>query len=266
MFRSGNASRKTTSGFTLIELLVVIAIIAILAAILFPVFAQAREKARQTACLSNFKQIGNALMMYTQDYDETMPFQDVGSGGYIIAFYNEPRTYAAVTTSGATKNIISWMWAIQSYLKNTQVYQCPNAVDNTGSAAPTALSRASYYGNGVVLGRAISDLPNPASLIWSQEGVDITKNSVTRPSACPSTSCSATSGYQSWLASSYSNIHSGGGNLLYCDGHAKWSKQSGIGASAYGLDSKDASGNDRMGYVKGISDGTNAALGTPSLF
>jgi len=60
-------------GFTLIELLVVIAIIAILAAILFPVFARAREKARQTSCLSNMKQIGLAFMMYTQDYDETLP-------------------------------------------------------------------------------------------------------------------------------------------------------------------------------------------------
>ena len=62
-------------GFTLIELLVVIAIIAILAAILFPVFAQAREKARQTACLSNAKQIGTAVMLYAQDYDESFPVQ-----------------------------------------------------------------------------------------------------------------------------------------------------------------------------------------------
>src|SRR5687768_8296107 len=71
-----NTQRQTPNanpGFTLIELLVVIAIIAVLAAILFPVFAQAREKARQTACLSNMKQIGTGMMMYIQDFDETYP-------------------------------------------------------------------------------------------------------------------------------------------------------------------------------------------------
>src|SRR5690349_23826516 len=67
------AMRSKRNGFTLIELLVVIAIIAILAAILFPVFAQAREKARAASCLSNLKQIGLALMMYVQDYDELLP-------------------------------------------------------------------------------------------------------------------------------------------------------------------------------------------------
>src|SRR5437016_5406048 len=66
-------SQKARRGFTLIELLVVIAIIAILAAILFPVFAQARERARMSACLSNMRQIGTGMMMYAQDYDETLP-------------------------------------------------------------------------------------------------------------------------------------------------------------------------------------------------
>src|SRR2546421_3197347 len=74
------ASTRTRTGFTLIELLVVIAIIAILAAILFPVFAQAREKARTTSCLSNTKQIGLSIMMYAQDYDETYVNQNWPGG------------------------------------------------------------------------------------------------------------------------------------------------------------------------------------------
>ncbi len=74
--RSGFTLAKRAA-FTLIELLVVIAIIAILAAILFPVFAQAREKARQTSCLSNGKQMGLSLLMYAQDYDETFVFSPI---------------------------------------------------------------------------------------------------------------------------------------------------------------------------------------------
>src|SRR3989440_9152207 len=85
--RMARPSRK--DGFTLIELLVVIAIIAILEAILFPVFAQARESARQTNCLSNQKQLGTGLMMYAQDYDETLPAWpfDGKKGGV----FNDPR-------------------------------------------------------------------------------------------------------------------------------------------------------------------------------
>src|SRR5687768_12396979 len=103
-------------GFTLIELLVVIAIIAILAAILFPVFAQARQKARQAACLSNTRQIGTALAMYTQDWDETNVMNGYMGGG------------------------ATWPDLLQPYTKNKELFLCPNALDGsqtTGTSAGT---------------------------------------------------------------------------------------------------------------------------------
>jgi prepilin-type N-terminal cleavage/methylation domain-containing protein len=103
---SGTSRRRTPGGFTLIELLVVIAIIAILAAILFPVFAKAREKARQTSCISNLKQIGLAVMQYIQDYDERYP---------------TVRTWV----NGVNKGY-EWRMSIQPYIKNVQVLSCPS--------------------------------------------------------------------------------------------------------------------------------------------
>src|SRR6187401_2471405 len=104
-------------GFTLIELLVVIAIIAILAAILFPVFAQARAKARQSACLSNMKQLGTGLTMYAQDWDETLPLNDYNGNGLApLPGWRDPRAGD------------SWASGIYPYVKNLQIYVCPEAV------------------------------------------------------------------------------------------------------------------------------------------
>src|SRR4026207_363252 len=98
--------RRLRTGFTLIELLVVIAIIAILAAILFPVFAQAREKARQSGCLSNLKQLGTAVLMYTQDYDENLPNNYAGK--------KDTNLWSDLSGSGL----------MDPYLKNKQIWFC----------------------------------------------------------------------------------------------------------------------------------------------
>ena len=100
--------RRSYRGFTLIELLVVIAIIAILAAILFPVFAQAREKARQTSCLSNLKQAATAVLMYTQDYDETFP----------LSLY--------LGLNGATPCSFTFYHGVAPYQKNGDIMRCPS--------------------------------------------------------------------------------------------------------------------------------------------
>ena len=110
--KSTTSLRSARSGFTLIELLVVIAIIAILAAILFPVFAQAREKARSISCLSNEKQIGTALLMYVQDYDETYPLSQRDASPAEIAA--EPGSVP--TDPGGDP--IPWTWVVNPYVKN----------------------------------------------------------------------------------------------------------------------------------------------------
>ena len=106
---------RTRTAFTLIELLVVIAIIAILAAILFPVFAQVRDKARATSCLSNTKQIGTAVMMYAQDYDEVIPRNAHSDPPRI----NEGAHFVNCSTP-------RWMDVLYPYIKNEQVFNCPS--------------------------------------------------------------------------------------------------------------------------------------------
>ena len=212
-------------GFTLIELLVVIAIIAILAAILFPVFARAREKARMAACASNLKQIGVALLMYTDDYDGMMPVHHQDS---IIADFAEPNAP------------YNWIACVHPYVKNWAILHCPSASEAQAPWAPTQNSAASYRANGVLLsggwrpgGRSLAVVPNPSEIILCHEMSETTNGAGARPFL------RWAGFYQHWIrpGTYYDYVHNEGANLLFCDGHVKWRNRSGIGAWEFGLNS-----------------------------
>jgi prepilin-type N-terminal cleavage/methylation domain-containing protein/prepilin-type processing-associated H-X9-DG protein len=130
---SKESSLEPQSGFTLIELLVVIAIIAILAAILFPVFARARENARRSSCQSNLKQIGLGIMQYTQDYDEKLPGESTAS--------------TTPLPDGSATSYNLWHHMIHPYVKSVQLFNCPSYTGTpyTGDYASSLSYGMSYY-------------------------------------------------------------------------------------------------------------------------
>ena len=239
MYVSRSTPLRGVKAFTLIELLVVIAIIAILAAILFPVFAQARDKARQTACLSNLKQIGTGLMMYSQDYDETLPQQ---AGDYANF----------LTTPDDSPN---WAKGIVPYTKNTGIYVCPSSIPTYNTN--TSLPLISYHGNAAVISRIgvpLAVIPAPTSIIFCQEDFYSWSTSYNRPNVISGAGVRPFK-YRSWhlvdcranyaetprtatlptCGEEYSSRHNGGGNLVFLDGHAKWKKVTDLRSGDYGL-------------------------------
>ena len=182
-------------GFTLIELLVVIAIIAILAAILFPVFAKAREKARQSSCASNMKQIALGIMQYCQDYDEKF-FNHCGM----------PRV--GNTSDGFPEHC--WPYCVAPYIKNTQVFMCPSAAT---IAYPNSIG---LNFRGVDL-KSLGAFTKPAETIMLMDSTSVVFCQPGNTGTC----CAANGGTGRWRES-----HNDGMNSAWVDGHVKWIKKS----------------------------------------
>lgn len=201
-----------TRGFTLIELLVVIAIIAILAAILFPVFAQAREAARKAQCLSNVRQLGMAFQQYFQDYDEQFPY---------------------------IRRETAWPYTIQPYLKSTQMLRCPDDASinwTTPLPGKTALHLTTYTLNAYLAPGVSTDaqggnypslasIQKPASLIFLTESpLNYAEAYFHSYQWDPPTDTKHWNTVIDRPDDVATEQHAGGFNSAYLDGHAKWSK------------------------------------------
>jgi len=201
--------------FTLIELLVVIAIIAILAAILFPVFARARENARRASCQSNLKQIGLGIMQYTQDYDEKMPSSDANNSGdhsYSLSHYVDP------------------------YIKSTQIFKCPS--DSTTQTYSYGYNYVYLAPSGLPTAISIAKIQTPAETLMLMDGLGqgtydfIYAAKYWRSnggSTVYSTSPSTSNAYQHGNAD---DRHLDTINTLWCDGHVKAEKITSIAGPA----------------------------------
>lgn len=273
-------AKRNHKGFTLIELLVVIAIIAILAAILFPVFAKVREKARQTSCASNEKQLGLAMMQYVQDYDETFPLCSPLYTGYLG---------------------IGWGGRIHTYLKSADVYQCPD--DSTARVGPGSSTFVSYgFNRSLTFDNASAGYPGPIGKLagLNSPAKTVLLNEVRGCWAAvfpiPGTTYSnndefytpslngvwggqgnaeggqilyvtGTLGSRARSAGSYidpatAGRHTDGSNFLLCDGHVKWLRGSSVSSGFNAAHPSDAQGggNDSApAYAAGTENSTYAA-------
>ncbi|MFO7946111.1 MAG: DUF1559 domain-containing protein [Armatimonadota bacterium] len=202
----------TRKGFTLIELLVVIAIIAILAAILFPVFARAREKARQSNCLSNIKQLMTGVLMYSQDYDEMYP------EAVVVAL----PSYTSPDGTTVTAGFMPWPMCIYPYIKNVQIFNCPSV--STGWDGDDNFWDIAYAVNmrAVGLAQARVQYVSETMFLADAEGGDEDGD----PSNGEGMGLYPGSGLAGW--DHIPGRHNDGANIGFCDGHGKWLQVSNI--------------------------------------
>jgi prepilin-type N-terminal cleavage/methylation domain-containing protein/prepilin-type processing-associated H-X9-DG protein len=227
--------KNQRTAFTLIELLVVIAIIAILAAILFPVFAQAREKARQVSCLSNERQMGTAVLMYIQDYDEQVFFRASNASPSVSHT-------GAILPNAASVNPVRWWNALMPYTKNRQILVCPSDDSPSPSQDPTgakldangkAIIPRSYIACAATEGLSLAQVDFPAETLvitekWGDlHAIDKGASWIEPFGGDFNFNNPNTDGHMKTAG----NRHSEGLNCIFYDGHAKWYKPGTIQSS-----------------------------------
>ena len=244
-----NRIARTSKAFTLIELLVVIAIIAILAAILFPVFAQAKAAAKKTSCLSNFKQLGLATTMYANDNDDRLVY--TGDNGGFWAWYPSENCSYGVCHQGFldTGAFQNWGAELYPYVKSLGLFICPSVQKITGvpygfSAYPGA-GNTNYSLNGAVVGAPMTSMSAPASTItlWSSDGVTVDAymqptifnvNSSNNNTLITVNGTPACNGIDiNWMGEAHGN----GDNFSYADGHAKFQVHTQVKFKDFGISS-----------------------------
>ncbi|RYG75354.1 DUF1559 domain-containing protein [bacterium] len=237
---------QAKKGFTLIELLVVIAIIAILAAILFPVFGRARENARRSSCQSNLKQIALGAKQYVQDYDEKYPQVVLGTDG-------------APATPDLNRG---WAAQLQPYLKSTQIFQCPSETIS-GNANPATNQYTDYWYNQALNGKSEAALEYISSTVLNGDGTSgssayafngleshndgvtfttpatVSNVRVNAQTRLPNSTTVSVAG----AADAFGLRHLDGLNYAFADGHVKWLKS----GSSFDLNKVAAASTNYLG-------------------
>jgi len=238
--------QRRKNAFTLIELLVVIAIIAILAAILFPVFAQAKMAAKKAVSLSNMKQTALAEQIYTNDFDDISPaggdYWNPGQNdtlGWNDTPYNEWVAQGSPGPIPGTPNFpgpdieTNTFYEIFPYVKSMGMLTSPAATQDPYFTTATGGGNTSYVANGGIQGKSLTTADNPSGLITFSEGPTNTRCGFAQPQDFPATNPDHENGIDvNWVGEAFANYS---GNYAFADGHAKSMARAAVTYANYGL-------------------------------